>query len=225
MYIWMVIAAFIGMFYAFNLSYRADIRNVAISPRAESTIDKLVLQHRAAEFYARDRVLYEKGSREVQFNQGVIVFNDLQPYLPYGFENNGEYTSAIYCMDRNSEGLSLQLGCNEYYATVYVITYGCINARWKSLSGGKPNNDLMNAMKKIVRSGTSFGYSVEADPNDSRNSFMKSPMAIQGHMNNWTAIPQYIVNSDGGIGGNSFKTQCNGNKNCDYCLVYMTPFN
>ncbi|MDR1026498.1 MAG: hypothetical protein LBL47_03770, partial [Lactobacillus sp.] len=67
MYIWMVIAAFIAMLYAFNLSYRADIREVMVAPRAESTIDKIVLQQKAGEAYMQDNVSYVTGTRVVKF--------------------------------------------------------------------------------------------------------------------------------------------------------------
>ena len=227
MYIWMVIAAFISMLYSFTLSYRADMRTVAVAPRAESTIDKIVLQHRALEKYADDHIFYTSGSRNVTFDQGEVPFNDLVPYLPYGFnsgKDESDYVSSVYCMDRESASFSMPLECTNYKAAAYLITYGCIDQRWRSLSGGKPNNDLVMAINKIVRSGTNFGYTVEADINDERNEHMKSTMAIQGSLNTWVAIPQYIIDSDNGIVDKSFRSICVENSNCEYCLVYMTPF-
>jgi len=223
----MVIAAFIAMLYSFTLSFRADIAEVEISPRAESTIDKIVLQHRALQSFAAGNVSYSTGTRVVSFTPGEVTFSRLKDYLPYGFNKGSEeadYVSAIYCMDPNSPGFSQPKDCNTPGATAYLITYGCIDARWKSLTSGKPNNDLVTAIKKIVRAGTMFGYTAQADVSDPRND-LKSPMALQGNLNTWVAIPQYIVNNDNGIAdGRSFSQMCTGNNSdCEYWLAYMTP--
>ena len=227
MYIWMVVAAFIAMLYSFTLSYRSDMRSVTISPRAESTIDKIVLQHRALVEFAEDRIFYSTGTRSVTFVPGEVNLTDLREYLPYGFNSgkiDADYISAIYCMDRRSDAFSEPLECPSPQAVAYAVTYGCIDRRWQSLSGGKPNNDLVVAMKKVIRSGTSFGHAIEADPNDPRNIYMRSTMAIQGTLNTWWAIPQYIIDGDNGMGNRSFSSVCvSDGRECEYCLIYMTP--
>ena len=223
----MVIAAFIAMLYSFTLSYRADIKSVEVSPQAESTIDKIVLQHRALQKFASDHLVYKSGSRTVSFTKGEVLLSSLLDYLPYGFnkgQGESNYVSVIYCMDKDD--LTKPMVCDDHHATAYLLTYGCIDARWRSLSGGKPNNELTEAIKTIVRSGTSFGYTVKTDANDPRNdTTVKSTMAIQGNMKKWVAIPQYIIDNDIGLGERSFSTMCSGNNdNCEYCLAYLTPF-
>ena len=48
MYVWVLLATFIAMLYAFNLSTREDMRSLYTVPQAESVVAKIVTQHRAA---------------------------------------------------------------------------------------------------------------------------------------------------------------------------------
>ena len=50
-------------------------------------------------------------------------------------------------------------------------------------------------------------------------------MAIRGREVTYTSIPQYIIsNSLDGVGNKSFNKVCVNNKNCPYCLIYMTSY-
>ena len=51
MYVWVLLATFIAMLYAFNLSTREDMRSLYTVPQAESVVAKIVTQHRAARQY------------------------------------------------------------------------------------------------------------------------------------------------------------------------------
>ena len=54
MYIWVLLATFIAILYSFNLPTRSDMREIYVEPQAEAIVSKMLLQHRAAENYARD---------------------------------------------------------------------------------------------------------------------------------------------------------------------------
>ena len=47
MYIWVILATFIAILYSFSLAPREDMRELYVAPRAEATISKLVIQHKA----------------------------------------------------------------------------------------------------------------------------------------------------------------------------------
>ena len=106
MYIWVVLATFIAILYSFNLTTRSDMREIYVEPQAEAIVSKMLLQHRAAENYARDLGFNSYYPGEVNFD--VLC---QQNYLPYGLEGcdpsdiskisrRQEIHSRIYCLDK-----------------------------------------------------------------------------------------------------------------------------
>ena len=91
MYIWVLLATFIAILYSFNLPTRSDMREIYVEPQAEAIVSKMLLQHRAAENYARDLGYTSYYPGEVDFDL-LCRMN----YLPYGLEGcNPADTSKI----------------------------------------------------------------------------------------------------------------------------------
>lgn len=235
MYVWVLLATFMAMLYAYNLSTREDMRTLYTVPQAESVVSKIVVQHRAAQKYIKDHQPPENGNTVVSYYPGQISIDSLQYYLPYGFKRNSEYTSLIYCLDKNSANLGAAVAgcsgsgvscCSKPEAITYLVTFGCIPSRWRNLFTGKPDVDLLKAIETVVGIGTDFGYADKSDVSRwSATETIKSTMAIRGREVTYTSIPQYIISNElSGAGSKSFKNVCVNNKNCPYCLIYMTPY-
>lgn len=234
MYVWMLLATFITILYAFNLSTREDMQNLYTVPQAESVVAKIVTQHRAAEEYIRDHQPPNNGNTIVSYYPGEVKIDDLEYYLPYGFDRDDEYTTLIYCLDRNSNNLSSAIAgcpgttgscCSNPDAVTYLVTFGCIPTRWRNLITGKPDNNLLKAIDSVVGFGMDFGYATASDGQWNANETVKSTMMIRGRETTYTSIPQYIIsNTLSGVGNKSFNKVCVNNANCPYCLVYMTPY-
>lgn len=243
MYVWVILATFIAMIYAFNLSVRSDIRDLYKVPQAEAAISKIVIQHRGAKKFMQDHMPPDNGTDVVSYFPGQISYNDLKDYLPFGFNGNkadSEYTSTVYCLDRDSANLSAEVAgcgaggsgvscCADPKSAAYLITYGCIPSRWRNVFTGKPDNDLLNAIESVVGIGVSMGYAVEASASDyTASDVIKSTMKIHGREYATVAIPQFIIsNNQASAGNKSFATVCGAKKGangCPFCLVYMTPY-
>lgn len=232
MYLWMILATFMAILASFGLSYRADMREITISPKAETVVARIVQKQKAAIKYVYDNSPPEKGMLRPAYVQGRIDDDDLTGYLPYGFNDDGKFISYIYCIDSRSENTGFDTpsaGCGEDYTISYLITYGCVPERWRLLSTGGPNMDLLTVMRKYMDYGNNFGYAEISDnpPADDLNTTMR----IVGKEGTGTQIPQYII--DANLGEDSFKVVCATKKewdpdveeeSCPYCLVYMRPF-
>lgn len=235
MYVWMLLATFMVVLYAFNLSTREDMDELYNVPQAESLISKLIHQHVAAQKYIEDHLPPNNANTVASYYPGQIDIDDLEYYLPYGFKRDDEYTSLIYCLNRESANLSQAIAgcsstgvscCNDPKAITYVVTFGCIPSRWRNLITGKPETDLLKAIEKFTYTGTDFGYSVAVDVSSwGAEETVKSTMAIKGMAASYTSIPQYIISNElSGVGSKSFSKVCVNNQSCPYCLIYMTPF-
>lgn len=243
MYVWVILATFITAIYAFNLSVRSDMRELYKVPQAEAAISKIVIQHRGARKYVQDHMPPDNGTDVVSYFPGQIPYDDLKDYLPFGFNNDkddSEYTSTIYCLNKESANLSAEVPgcaaggsgascCTNSKAATYLITYGCIPSRWRNVFTGKPDNDLLNAIDSVVGIGVSMGYAVDATAADyGSTDVIKSTMKIRGKEYATVAIPQFIISTNQASAGNkSFATVCGDKRNkttCPYCLVYMTPY-
>ena len=106
------------------------------------------------------------------------------------------------------------------------MTFGCVPSRWRNIFTGKPDNDLLKAMERVVGAGSDFGYADKSDASRwAATETVKSTMAIRGREVTYTSIPQYIIsNGLDGVGNKSFNKVCVNNKNCPYCLIYMTSY-
>ena len=219
MYIWVVLATFIAILYGFKLSVRSDMRQIYVEPQAEAAVSKIVIQHKAAVKYIGDLVSDKK-----PYNAGEISTNVFEAYLPAGYNSTGTYTTIMYCLDKNDKTLSTANGnCNAENSINYLVTFGCVPQRWKSIKGGRPANDLVNAMKTVVGNASNFGYTQEISKTADKNQ-LGSTMGINNGNNQWLSIPQYIIDNAGGEGKKSFAKECGPKGICSYCMVYMTPF-
>lgn len=243
MYIWVVLATFIVALHCFNLSVRQDMRAIYVEPQAESSITKMIMQHRAARQY----LTYEIANGANQYPKGEIELSNLDDFLPTGFELKYEavdesgnvdedaevppsqrYISRVYCLDGTtlSTGLSKSIAdCRDENAVNYLITYGCVPQKWKRLDANRPANDLLNAIRRVAGSGSNFGYSIEVDVDgisaEEMEKFnpLKTTMRISNWEQTWMSIPQYIISGD--VGESGFSKVCGDDRECGYCLVYM----
>lgn len=175
MYIWVILATFMAMLYSFNLSPRADIRELEIEPVAKALISKLVIKQQAAGRYMRGNTppyahtllngspIY---SSNIIYTSGILTDEQLKGYLPYGFNEDGSVTTEIYCLNKNNQ--SQAMDCADEKAIRYLVAYTVIPQRWLNVKSGLPNNDFNNAMKQIIGYDNSFGYpsceEFETDP-------------------------------------------------------------
>ena len=223
MYIWVILATFIVAIASFNLSVRSDIRQIYVAPQAEATISKLALQHEAAEDYVR----YQAKSNGA-YTAGEVDPASLSSYLPEGFTidegaaiDEGHNYSFVYCLDTGTPNLSTKSStCSGDSYRPYVITYGCIPQRWKSLSDGRPRTELISAMYNVFGFGGHIGYTIPLEATVSEQNIFGSSMGINVRDVKWEAIPQYIIS--GNEGEHSFYNVCGDNKACDYCLAYIS---
>lgn len=246
MYIWVVLATFITILYSFNLATRSDMRAIYVEPQAEAVVAKLVVQHKGAQKYIEDRSPPTNNQSAVSYYPGVISFETLRGYLPYGFNANrseSDFTSIMYCLDKTDATLSKPIAtscpgnqascCSSPNSINYLVTFGCVPQKWRNIKTGKPNNDLLNAIQNVVSSGTDFGYADAVSKTDPENK-IKTSMGVRGRETNWAGIPNYIVDSTAIGGTKSFSKVCvkgmldaDGNqipKDCAYCMIYITPF-
>ena len=172
MYIWVILATFIVAIASFNLSVRSDIRQIYVAPQAEATISKLALQHEAAEDYVR----YQAKSNGA-YTAGEVDPASLSSYLPEGFTidegaaiDEAHNYSFVYCLDTGTPNLSTKSStCSGDSYRPYVITYGCIPQRWKSLSDGRPRTELISAMYNVFGFGGHIGYTIR--PSERRKGY------------------------------------------------------
>ena len=111
MYVWMILATFVAILAAFNLSPRNDIRQVQSTPLAEAAITKFLVVHDAAVRYARKKVSlqHQNPQGEVGLSAGSITgctkngdnyTGNLCGFLPIGFKfNDDSYTTKAYCLN------------------------------------------------------------------------------------------------------------------------------
>lgn len=192
MYIWMILATFIVMLAAFNLSPRADLQRQQDTPLAEAAITKFLVQHDAAVKYAKAQLLlkHNNPSSSYGITSGAIsVCNasgtgKLCEFLPIGYKYEEKlYYSTIYCLNAETykkdesgktvldkhEGVEAVTNCNDSgHNAIYVITYGRVPQRWKNVSTNRILPDYYNAMHNRVAVGASCGIVVPKEEGDNR---------------------------------------------------------
>lgn len=240
MYIWMVLATFIVMLAAFNLSPRADLQRQQQTPLAEAAITKFLVQHDAAVKYAQKQIkqgLLANGTINGCNSEGA---GELCAFLPIGYKFEEKYYSAVYCVNGavyeyhtnpetnetiktkvKEEGVELAPCERHSLSSVpYVITYGRVPERWKNVSTKKVLADFYNAMHRRVAVGSSCGIvvpkTVENDPANPSN----SDFVIEGIDVRTRSIPAYFTDHD-----NVFRSKCmdSGRVSEQYpCLIYVT---
>ena len=173
MYIWVILATFLAALYAFNLSYRSDLRSVEIEPIAQALISKLIIKQKAAAQYIdantppKAYIQNEDGTQSpsdtVTYSAGIISIDNLREsegktYLPFGFKDDENVSAEIYCLNRNDYNSALS--CSNANALTYLVAYMPLPQRWLNVKTGLPNNDIVAAMKKLVEYDAGFGYPV-----------------------------------------------------------------
>lgn len=279
MYLWVVIATFIAALFALNVSIRSDIKQLYVEPQAQTVVTKLYVQHRAAMNYISKRNR-NSSAVGMSYRPGELTADMLSADLPYGFNQDSgfsRFTTWVYCLDKDKledtgaaalpssctaavppeggEGAG-DMGdgsncCSGASAAVYVVTYGCVPAKWRDVRSGKPDGMLLGAMKTTTGYTHGMGYVVERNEvsediyNNGSTMYeedIDTNMGVYGQGGQfYVPIPNYI--SDTSAGGNSFANVCGslrkGNEDydpdnpqslddmyssCDYCLVYLSRF-
>lgn len=188
MYIWMMLAAFIVMLAAFNLSPRADLQRQQQMPLAEASITKFLVQHDAAVKYTKSKLAayHSNPTENAGLSAGMLSGcndennGDLCNFLPIGYKyEENLYYSGIYCVNAaeytntynpetgettsnktKNEGVEAATTCNGSASVVYVITFGRVPERWKNASTHRILGEYFNAMHSKIAVGSSCGIVV-----------------------------------------------------------------
>lgn len=172
MYLWVIIATFITAIAFMSTSLRPDMKHLFVEPQAQNVVTKIYTQHRAAMKYVhKNRTSGADGG--VGYIDGKVTMEQLAGYAPYGFNiDSGAavFTTAIYCLDKNSQGHGAlptdcpgDNCCAAKNKIVYLVTYGCVPYKWRDIYTGKPSASLLNAMKDTLGYVNGFGYVVDKD--------------------------------------------------------------
>lgn len=166
MYIWVLLATFMAILYSYNLSPRQDMRKLEVEPVAEAIISKLVIKQKASGLYMRahtppyatykDSDGNDRKASQITYISGLLTNEDLESYLPFGFNDNDAYRTEIYCADSTNQ--TTFASCNGKENKRYLVGYTVIPQRWLNVVTGLPNNDFTNALKTIIGNDKSFGY-------------------------------------------------------------------
>lgn len=245
MYIWVILATFLAMLYSYNLSHRADVRELEIEPVAKALISKLVVKQQSAGRYMRGNTPPYAGSvgadgtyypsSNITYTAGILTTDDIEGYLPYGYKDDGSVTTEIYCLNKNN--LSQSMNCDSEDAIRYLVAYTVIPQRWLNVKTGIPNNDFNNAMKQLIGYDSSFGYltcrEYEIDPETEmktckdyairgREGLTGGIADASGNLDEDASnmpVPEYIVNNGG------FGSTCGNNKTGNaLCLMYVYEY-
>ncbi len=222
MYIWMILATFMVMLAAYNLSPRADIAHIQNAPRAEATATKFLYQHKAAEKFTKDQITEETVAT------GGIDISSLVYYLPIGFKyDEDSYASVLYCLNpetKDAEGNITLAGqttgeCIQGNKKVrYVITFGQVPDKWKNVATNKVLGDFYKALRSRIPVSMACGIVTNATPGQ-KNNKMESTYVIEGVdaiVN--ASIPPYFITTDA-----TFSEKClKDGELSDPCLICVT---
>lgn len=247
MYIWMMLAAFIVMLAAFNLSPRSDLRTQQQAPLAEAAITKFLVQHEAAIKYTKRKLEqnHDNPSEHPGISAGTISgcnnenTGDLCDYLPIGFQyEENLYYSTVYCLNSaeytntvnpetgeitrtqiKQEGVETVSNCNDVgHNSLYVITYGRVPQRWKNVSTNRILADYYTAMHTKVAVGSSCGIVVPKSVEDDERNPLNSDYVIEGIDVQNNSIPPYFLSND-----SKFKEKCDLEIGGNFpCIIYVT---
>lgn len=218
MYLWLVLATFLAMIAAYLLPIRADTQEAVIVPVAQARLMQMIVKEEAGKQFMHERAYpyYSNDSeRKVGYTSGEI---DVSDYLPFGFIDNNEYVTAIYCMDEAmTQILTGEDACRRIEGTKkwrMLITYGPIPEQWQSINlenNGydiRPSTDMMAALRNQFGRNEMVGYVV----NEGGKLYVVNYEGIKFE------VPQPVVNN---IGMSNY-----GIKDCinDHvsCLAYMS---
>ncbi|MBR2299408.1 MAG: hypothetical protein IJ870_02395 [Alphaproteobacteria bacterium] len=201
MYLWVVLATFMVALLSFNLSIRPDADRAYMEIKAQTVVTKFRAQHFAfkhfieskkltlAEQYSdnpnliKNTVDYVSG---VGYNDGKILgtindaikVEDIQHYLPYGFQTDTKIFSKVFCFKPNQNQYDSDANfarvcedddtisdpflkgtcCAAPGIKVFVISWQEMPSRWLNHTTGRPLSDMMSVITKSDGFGSSFGY-------------------------------------------------------------------
>lgn len=241
MYIWVILATFIVALYSFNLSHRADMREVMTIPQAEAILGKMITQQNAAKKYIEDHRPPRSGDVVSYFPGELMPDGNLKKYLPYGFVNDradGEFRTLIYCLNANDQHLATQATvsegqltspCAEDNAITYVVTFGCTPRKWRNPKTNAPKTEFFKVLLGITISSVEVGYVEDLDNEEINhpNNVYKASMALRTKNIRLVPIPQFIASGKLTGADRSFSEVCGTQRqansySCDRCLTYMT---
>ena len=173
MYVWVVLTTFLAMLAAYVLPIRADSDKLVDVPVAQAKLMQLVVKQKAGLQYVKENQWPYAGSEtdRVQFRTIELADGIIDDYLPFGFVNNNDFVTMIYCLN---EGLTeIREGedsCDNRAPTSskrMVITYGAIPEKWQTVvvdgdvvKDVRPSGDMMMAMRGHFASTEKAGYTV-----------------------------------------------------------------
>lgn len=156
MYVWMILATFIVMLMAFNLSPRTDMQQQQDTPLAEAAVTKFLAQHDAAVKYVRSVLgkYHDNPSANtgLALNQHTITgcqgsSGNLCSFLPIGFQyEENLYNSTYYCLNAAEyESVTGENGQTSMKVTKYEgVQQGtsCNETTTIDASGNKKTNSI-----------------------------------------------------------------------------------
>ncbi|MBE6453741.1 MAG: hypothetical protein E7017_02505 [Alphaproteobacteria bacterium] len=172
MYVWVVLTTFLAMIAAYVLPIRPDMHEKTVVPVAQARVMQLVAKQRAASQYMLERewpYYSDPYERKVDYKTGEITSEMMADYLPFGFIDNTDYVTALYCMNDDMTVLKTGEGScdkvNDTKISRMLITYGPIPEKWQNvtlLDGGgydiKPSLDIMDAFRLHFSKKDMIGY-------------------------------------------------------------------
>jgi hypothetical protein len=143
-------------------------------PIAQARVMQMLVKQEAAKQYMKERAypfFSTETERKVDFATGEI---DVASYLPFGFVDNEEYVTALYCMSEDLSEIKTGVeGCyrnDEIKTKRLLMTYGRIPEKWELISNVSstgdnydvmPSPDLMQAFRNHFGKREMVGYTIE----------------------------------------------------------------
>lgn len=243
MYIWVLLATFMVAIYSFNLSHRADMKDLVVEPQIEPSISRMMVMHGAAEKFLDDNgPNVDKPTDPIKYFPGDIPFSKevtisgskvdvgLKGYLPFGFTDdiaNGKTKTMIYCLNKQgtAEGPlcnnTTNSCCNRPDTVPYLVTFSCVPKRWQNTGNGNPSPYFIKVFNKIATIAYNMGY-VEVLSNTDKNSpenFYKSDIGLRTGLGSFVSVPKFIVNNILPSAEISFSEVCGSLKTSDGVIL------
>lgn len=200
MYIWVVLATFMLALYSFNLSHRADMKDLYVLPQAQPFISRVTIQHHAALAYIIDHTPNgDNGLTNITYVNGELQESDLKDYLPYSFVKEDNFYSQVYCLNSADSDLSsLSVGgCDDPDSENFLVTFACVPRRWINVRTNRPSGDLIKVLRNNPSSDLEMGFVEElgnAEFSSSENKY-GADYAIRSKDMDIVPIPKFITDT------------------------------
>lgn len=216
MYVWVILATFLAMLASYTLSSRPDIREVTVEPLAEAQLGRLISKQTAALGYVAEHTpAPESSSHQVTYVPNKKIDDaDIENHMGLQI-NDKNYESWIFCTSKTNDSLlyTQSAECDLEDANHFLVTMGPIPPRWLNLVNGVPNNDYMNAMRRVASGKIGLGYAddsqgvISHDHNTTNSSWI-----IKNQANSLVFIPRAITEHP------RFRELCED----EICLIYVS---